>query len=276
MKNVVRRFVVLGVALSVVACSGGLGNPTAPDVNVVSVESDSFRLVNQERIGTKGVSQVGLENRIAGLARQYAARMRDEGFFSHIAPDGATLKQRLRSAGIGFKSAAVFGYSQTEGDPLPEADPEATRWLESLPLRDVAESWGLSIESYNGHQRGPQGKYRPGQGIALGVENLSTWAHELLHAADDRLGNLTERGQHWRSETVAELGGAILLEALGLEHDADRGGCWEYVRNYAESAGIEPITACQRCLKRTCDAVALVLDTAEALAVPAGEAVAVA
>ena len=35
---------------------------------------------------------------------------------------------------------------------------------------------------------------------------------------------------------------------------------------YAKDAGFKPITACQRVLKRTCDAVALTLDTAEGLA----------
>ncbi len=98
------------------------------------------------------------------------------------------------------------------------------------------------------------------------MENLSTWVHELVHAADDSLGRLTEHGQHWRSETVAELGGAVLLEVLGHDTYSDRGGCWGYVRLYASDAGIEPITACQRVLKRICDAVALILDTAEALA----------
>ena len=87
----------------------------------------------------------------------------------------------------------------------------------------------------------------------------------MCHAADDRLGNLQERGQHWRSETVAELGGAILLEVLGYQTESDRGGCWEYVKAYATDAGIEPAAACQRVLKRTCDAVALILDTAEAV-----------
>ena len=89
----------------------------------------------------------------------------------------------------------------------------------------------------------------------------------MIHAADDRLGNLTERGQHWRSETVAELGGAILLECLGMPYDADLGGCWDYVSAYASRSKIEPVAACQRVLKRTCDAVALILDTAESLAV---------
>jgi hypothetical protein len=42
------------------------------------------------------------------------------------------------------------------------------------------------------------------------------------------LGNLKEKGQHWRSETVAELGGAILLECLGYSSESDRGGCFDY------------------------------------------------
>ena len=173
-----------------------------------------------------------------------------------------------RIAVYGFKHVCVFGLSQTEGAELPAGDPEAERWIEQLPLLDVARDWSLTVATYNGQATGAQGWYKRGQSIALGVENLSTWAHELLHAADDRLSVLTERGQHWRSETVAELGGAILLECLGHESDADRGGCWEYVSKYARDAEIEPISACQRVLKRTCDAVALILETAEQLAAP--------
>ncbi|MFH1268631.1 MAG: ArdC family protein, partial [Planctomycetota bacterium] len=152
--------------------------------------------------------------------------------------DPDTGQEKERTWIYGFTSAPVFGFSQTEGDPLPPPDPAVARWLESLPLRDVAETWGLSVDAYNGRAGVALGKYRHGAGIALGVENLATWAHELCHAADDRLGNLKERGQHWRSETVAELGGAVLLEALGYDVESDRGGCWEYVQAYATDAGI--------------------------------------
>ncbi len=175
-----------------------------------------------------------------------------------------TGNEKAKTYVYGFTSAPVFGLNQTEGDPLPPPDPKVMAWLDSLPLLDVARSWGLSVDAYNGGQ-GPLGRYSPGAGIALSVENLSTWAHELCHAADDRLGNLQERGQHWRSETVAELGGSILLETLGHDTDSDRGGCWDYVSAYAKNAKITPITACQRVLNRTCDAVALILDTANAI-----------
>jgi hypothetical protein len=79
---------------------------------------------------------------------------------------------------------------------------------------------------------------------------------------DDRNGSLKERGQHWRSETVAELGGAVLLEVLGLGRDADLGGCWEYVNDYAQRELIDVTEACMKVVDRTCAAVALVLDTA--------------
>ena len=162
----------------------------------------------------------------------------------------------------GFGTAPVFAVECTEGAELPKIDQDVTHWLNDLPLLEVAHAWGLNVDAYDGKQNGPQGKYAPKSYIALGVKNLSTWAHELIHAADDRLGHLTERGQHWRSETVAELGGAILLEALGFEVEADRGGCWEYVKHYAQDAGKEPVQACMDVLKRTCEAVNLLLTEA--------------
>lgn len=137
-------------------------------------------------------------------------------------------------------------------------------WLARLPLQKVAADWGVAVDTFNGRHSSPLGSFRPG-GISLGVRNLATWCHELIHAADHRNGNLTEYGQHWRSETVAEFGGAVLLKILGHDAEADLGGCWDYITAYSKSAGIHPLTACQRVLKRTCEAICLILDTAERL-----------
>jgi hypothetical protein len=172
--------------------------------------------------------------------------------------DKETGETKVAPVLVGFKHCIVFGLEQTDGKPL-EADRKAAEFIDALPLVDVARAWGLTVKTFNGGKSRYMGYYRHGQAIALGVENLATWAHELMHAADDRLGNLTESGQHWRSEIVAELGGAILLDSMGLEREADKGGAWDYVQRYARDAEIEPLTACQRVLKRTCDAVALIL-----------------
>lgn len=166
---------------------------------------------------------------------------------------------------IGFRAVPVFGYEQTEGDPIPGRQ-HAEQFLKNLPLREVADAWGLKISSYSGEHDSAAGWYSPSRKtIALGVEGLSTWCHELVHAADDRLGSLKERGQQWKSETVAELGGATLLHALGYTTDADLGGAYRYIAAHACDAGIEPINACLTVLKRVCDAVDLILTTAETI-----------
>lgn len=171
----------------------------------------------------------------------------------------------------GFRVAVVFGLEQTTvvNDELwakhNKANAEAENRLEALPLRAVADHWGLTVRPYNGKGSNALGWYRRGEAIALGVENLATWAHELCHAADFKNGKLVEHGQHWRSETVAELGGAILMYCLGYETDADVGGAWEYISKYATTAKIEPIKACMDVLRRTCEAVELILKTADEL-----------
>lgn len=174
-----------------------------------------------------------------------------------------------RSVLYGFASAAVFGVHQTDGEPLQtEIDAEKERqWVDSLPVVEVARKWGLNVDTFNGEKTAYAGYYNRA-GIALGVRNLATWAHELIHAADDRnradVGGL-KPGQRWDQEIVAELGGAILLEILGFERESDRGGCWQYVASYARKAEKEPMGACQSVLNRVCEAVSLVLSEAEAI-----------
>ncbi len=181
-----------------------------------------------------------------------------------------TGEERERVALLGFRAVPVFGMEQTDivdaetWNKQTELDRKAERFIDELPLIGVARAWGLSIKAYSGTAGGAQGWFRRDTGaIAIGVENLATWAHELIHAADHRLGTLKERGQHWLSETVAELGGAILLYAAGYEREADIGGAWQYIQAYAKENDVEPIKACVTALDRACKAVALILEASE-------------
>ncbi len=166
---------------------------------------------------------------------------------------------------IGFVTVPVFGYEQTHGAALPGANPGLEAWQHNLPLREVAEAWGLSVTTFSGAGARYHGYYRHGQAIALGVKNLSTWAHELIHAADDRVQGGLKGGQDLDQEVIAEFGGAVLLEILGMDQESDRGGCWEYVNAYADKAKIHPITAINRVLDRTCKAVSLILESADSM-----------
>ncbi len=183
--------------------------------------------------------------------------------------DKATGETTTRT--MGFTTRGVFGLEQTKIIDEAKwakhntANEKAEAFLSELPLRAVADSWGLEVRAYDGRRSSALGWYLHGQAIGVGVENLATWAHEIVHAADDKAGKLVERGQHWRSETVAELGGAILMRCLGYDTEADLGGAWQYIVRYATAAKIEPLKACLDVLERTCEAVALILQTADEL-----------
>ncbi len=166
-------------------------------------------------------------------------------------------KERIRPV-IGWRTLPVFGYDQTEGKPIPEREAIQSH-LDSLPLLELAQEWGIGVTHTNARQTGALGWYAPGT-IALGVENLSTWAHELIHAADDRNGRLRE-GSSSDAEVVAELGGAILLTTLGHDHEADLGGCHNYLTRHAKGPLFPTL---ERLLERTTAAVSLVLDEAGA------------
>ncbi len=151
---------------------------------------------------------------------------------------------------MGFKSGARFGIEQTDGDPLPE-------WLRTkafLSYPAASSRWRRRLGHSGQHLQRRSALKRYGvfrvytsgdEAIALGVENLSTWTHELVHAADHRLGNLTEKGQHWSSETVAELGGCILLHILGKSEEADMVGRGSTFSAMPSSNKMEPLT-CMR------------------------------
>jgi hypothetical protein len=168
---------------------------------------------------------------------------------------------------FGFRAISVFRIEDTEGADIPSGDPTLDQWIAELPLRDVAESWDISVNTYNGEEGQAHGRFsRLGEtaAIALGVQNVEVFLHELMHAADYRLGNAVEKGQHWRKEIVAEFGSAILAECLGLEC-SNLGGAYSYIESYARAAEKTPQAACMECLDRICQAVTLVLDAAESL-----------
>lgn len=162
---------------------------------------------------------------------------------------------------MGYQPIPVFGYLQTEGKSLPGAEDEPA-FVEALPLIEVARAWGLSVVTYSVDDDSSRlGFFSAGRGIALGTENLSTWAHELVHAADHRLGTMTRA--KLASEVVAEFGGAILLECLGYTAESDRGGAYEYILRYCQEHKRPVLSVCTQLLDRTCSCVAYLLAEAD-------------
>ena len=184
-----------------------------------------------------------------------------------IQQEGDEEEEKRPNVLIGFRSIPVFAVEDTEGEPLPENDDAYDDWLQTLPLLDVAQTWDIQVGTYSGASSNPLGYFRHGgKGLAimLGVENLSTWAHEMVHAADHRL-HTHEKQDRVHGEIVAELGGAVLLSCLGMHSDADLGGAYAYIEAYASTAGKDVVRACIEVLDRVCNCVKLILDTAETL-----------
>lgn len=164
---------------------------------------------------------------------------------------------------IGFRSVPVFGYDQTEGEDLPGKEEEKV-FVDALPFVEVAKTWGLTVATFNGNNKGYLGYYEYGKAIALGVENLATWAHELIHAADHKVqGDIVlKTTDSSEREIIAELGGAVLLCMIGRDKEADLGGAWHYIDSYAAKIKKSPIQACERLVNRVCKAIHLVVETA--------------
>jgi len=177
---------------------------------------------------------------------------------------------------VGYRSVIVHPYENTEvvdeekwGKVAAEME-NCEEIIANLPYIEVAKQWGIEVSAYSGARSAALGWFCRNGKIGLGVANPATFAHELIHAADHKNGNLNEEGQHWASETVAELGGATLLYAAGYTTEADLGGAFKYIEAYAKRNKMDVVKACMQVLKRTGQAVQLVLDTAaETETVPA-------
>ena len=176
--------------------------------------------------------------------------------------------ETTRNIIYGFRSVPVFAMEDTEGDPIPTTDNQYDQWIAQLPFVEVAQAWNINVGAYTHTGNAPLGFYRYSaagdKAIMLGTENLSTFTHELVHAADHRLNKL--QGSKSHREIVAEFGGAVLLECLGRRTDADLGGAYDYIKQYAQDEKKSEVQCCMHLLRRICDCVNLILTTAETMA----------
>lgn len=198
-----------------------------------------------------------------GILVPLTRKARDDESDEHAGDTDETEPRRIL---YGFKMVPVFGYAQTEGEPLAEHQ-EAAEHLDSLPLVHVAHHWDLDVSTFPG--AATRGYYLHGRAIGVAVKNLATWLHELVHAADDRRGTLTRGvGQQLDNEAVAQFGATVLAHMLGCPDDADEGHTYRYVQGYCERHDREVLDVLGELIDRTCAAVALILETADALETP--------
>lgn len=154
-------------------------------------------------------------------------------------------KSRLNANGVeeeyqllvGFAPIPVFSLADTEGDPLPEYEPQ-----ELPPLAEIGQKLGIEI-TYQPLPADRLGDYSPNADkIRLGTHDEAVFFHELAHAAHKRIDGQLKGGQDTQQETIAEFTAAVLMELYGLRDHT--GNAWRYIKSYAG----DPLTAITKAL----------------------------
>lgn len=139
----------------------------------------------------------------------------------------------------GFKAVAVFDYSQTDGDPIPQAPLYANsdEHLDLyLKLKLQVEKKGILLEEVD-REVGWFGSY--GSGVIKINQNLSnhdkalTIIHEMAHwllKHDSDLKHLTKAEKECQAESAA----FIVAEAVGMKAEVSR----DYLLSYGNDAKV--------------------------------------
>jgi hypothetical protein len=260
--------------------TGRLAEPLAQTFLHSGLHCERWSFTNQMLVHLFGFEDAATYKQWQALGRQVKRGstaiylMRPNLKLAHVT-DEETGEERTVQAGLrGFGWFPVHGLEDTvpipgfQGDAYDASVATGRAFVAALPLLGVAQAWGLTVATYHGGEGRALGYAQPGQQIGLGVANLSTWAHELVHQAEHRLGALTKRGQDREQEIVAELGGAVLLTVLGQRVEADWGGAYRYIKSYAKAKDGEGLLReVMHVTGRMAAAVKHILDEAEALRV---------
>lgn len=154
-----------------------------------------------------------------------------------------------------FKTAPVFMYEDTEGEPLDYEQIE----LPDLPLIRKAKEWDISVKAIPGNYR-YRGYYSPNSNeIALATPEEKVFFHELAHAGHKQLKGKLSAGQDPLQEIVAELSAQALCRLVGKQVRDTSGNSYQYIEMYAEKLGLTPYSACLRVLGETEKVLGLIL-----------------
>ncbi len=154
--------------------------------------------------------------------------------------DKETGEETVTSYVVGFHAIPVFRYEDTDGEKIKTVKREPKRLP---PLADVAARWGIDTR-YDATRHGEYGSYSKSDAeIRLCTDDISTFFHELAHAAHSRIEEL-KPGQDPQQEATAQLVACVLGRTYGYDVD---GYTYNYIAHYAGSA--EPAEVGRMCYR---------------------------
>ena len=154
--------------------------------------------------------------------------------------DKETGEETVTAYVVGFHSIPVFRYEDTDGEKIKTVKREPRRLP---PLADVAAQWGIDTR-YDATRHGEYGSFSKSDAeIRLCTDDVSTFFHELAHAAHSRIEEL-KPGQDPLQEATAQLVACVLGRTYGYDVD---GYTYNYIAHYAGSA--EPAEVGRMCYR---------------------------
>ncbi len=107
---------------------------TAQSSATAQMETQVRQRINEIR-QKQGLSQLQHNEKLAQVARNYSQQMAEKNFFSHTSPDGSTMVQRVKSAGIIFY--LMLGENLFTSTNVPQPVPSAVQgWMDSPGHRE--------------------------------------------------------------------------------------------------------------------------------------------
>lgn len=125
----------VAAALLLAACAGP-GTPLEPEIPAsLSVDGERFgRMINAYR-ATIGCGALEWDQPVAEVAFRHSADMEGRHYFSHVAPEGSTLSDRLAARGIAYVAAGEnIAVGQKNDQEVLQA------WIDSASHRYVIEN----------------------------------------------------------------------------------------------------------------------------------------
>ena len=118
-----RSAILLAVGIPVLtACGSGGDGPTAPsDLDPSLVQADSASLLNEAR-SAQQLEALAPDSRLSEIARAHSEAMLEQGSVPRSGPASGSLRDRLRAAGVSFRSAGQnLVQVRSSRDPAGEA-----------------------------------------------------------------------------------------------------------------------------------------------------------
>lgn len=123
-----------------------IGNLQPPDITAQSDTIAQMEAKIRQRINTirqeYGLNQLQANEKLALVARAYSQQMAEKNFFSHTGPNGDTLAQRVRSAGISYRLVGENLFKSTNA-PQP-VSLAVEGWMDSPGHRENILRTGFS------------------------------------------------------------------------------------------------------------------------------------